>query len=172
MGTVYFSGVERPGFGVDHSPPYRAEVKKRVELYFYSHFGPSWPVLLWIIYIYIYIYIICLSLYLLWHFGPYSVHGLPYRCFTTSDQPDSETSSWQHTSLTRDRYPGPRRDSNPQSSKWAPQTHALDWATEYVVNQILTTSISRYLKLKQEPNIVQIFITSACGGQRMLLVLT
>jgi len=32
----------------------------------------------------------------------------------TSDQPDAETSTWQHTTLTRDRYQCPWRDSNPQ----------------------------------------------------------
>jgi hypothetical protein len=33
----------------------------------------------------------------------------------TSDQPVAETSTWHHTTLTRDRHPCPRRDSNPQS---------------------------------------------------------
>jgi len=32
----------------------------------------------------------------------------------TSDRPDAETSTWQHTTLTRDRHLFPRRDSNPQ----------------------------------------------------------
>jgi hypothetical protein len=32
----------------------------------------------------------------------------------TSDQPDSETSTWQHITLTRNRHPDIRRDSNPQ----------------------------------------------------------
>jgi hypothetical protein len=31
----------------------------------------------------------------------------------TSDQPDADTSSWQHRTLTSDRQPCPRRDSNP-----------------------------------------------------------
>jgi hypothetical protein len=31
-----------------------------------------------------------------------------------SDQPDAETSTWQHTTLTRDRHPCPRWDSSPQ----------------------------------------------------------
>jgi len=35
----------------------------------------------------------------------------------TSDQPDAETSTWQHTTLTRDRHSCPRWDSNPQSRK-------------------------------------------------------
>jgi hypothetical protein len=32
----------------------------------------------------------------------------------TSDQPVAETSTWQHTTLARDRHSCPRRDSNPQ----------------------------------------------------------
>jgi len=47
MGTGYFPGVKRPGCGVDHTPPSRAEVKERVKLYLYSPYGTSWPVLGW-----------------------------------------------------------------------------------------------------------------------------
>jgi len=36
MGTGSFSGVKRPGRGVDHPPPSSTEVKERVELYIYS----------------------------------------------------------------------------------------------------------------------------------------
>ena len=46
-GTGSFAGVKRSGRGVDHLPPSNPEVKKRVELYLYSPFGPSWPVLGW-----------------------------------------------------------------------------------------------------------------------------
>jgi hypothetical protein len=35
----------------------------------------------------------------------------------TRDQPDAETSTWYHTTLTRDRHPCPPRDSNPQYQK-------------------------------------------------------
>jgi hypothetical protein len=42
----------------------------------------------------------------------YSV-GLPW----SSDQPETETSNWRHTTLTRDRHPSPRRNSNPQSQQ-------------------------------------------------------
>jgi hypothetical protein len=42
---VTFPGVKRTGCGVDHPPPFSTEVKERVELYFCSHSGPSWPVL-------------------------------------------------------------------------------------------------------------------------------
>jgi hypothetical protein len=45
MGTGSFPGVQRPGRGVDHSPPPSAEVKERVKLYLHSTSGPSWPVL-------------------------------------------------------------------------------------------------------------------------------
>ena len=44
-GTGSFPGVKRPGHGVNHLPPSSSEVKGRVELYFYSPSGPSWPVL-------------------------------------------------------------------------------------------------------------------------------
>ena len=42
---VSFPGVKRSGLGVDHPLSSSAEVKERVELYLYSHSGPSWPVL-------------------------------------------------------------------------------------------------------------------------------
>jgi hypothetical protein len=35
--------------------------------------------------------------------------------FWTRDQPVAQTYTWQHTTLTRDRLPFPRRDSSPQS---------------------------------------------------------
>jgi hypothetical protein len=44
MGTVSFSRVKQSERGFDHQPPSRAEVKERVEIYLYSHSGPSWPV--------------------------------------------------------------------------------------------------------------------------------
>jgi hypothetical protein len=36
---------------------------------------------------------------------------------STSDQSDAEISTWQHTTLTRDRHQCPRWDSNPQSQQ-------------------------------------------------------
>jgi hypothetical protein len=45
MGAVCFLGVKRPGRGLDHPSPYSAEVKERVEVYFYFPSGPSWPVI-------------------------------------------------------------------------------------------------------------------------------
>ena len=40
-GTGSFTGVKRPGRGVDHPLPFSADVKKRVELYLYSSCGSS-----------------------------------------------------------------------------------------------------------------------------------
>ena len=45
MGTGSFPEVKQPGGGVDDLSPSSSEVKERVELYFYSPSGPSWPVL-------------------------------------------------------------------------------------------------------------------------------
>jgi len=39
--------VKRPGPGAYHPPPSSAEVNGRVELYLYSRFGSSWPILGW-----------------------------------------------------------------------------------------------------------------------------
>jgi len=44
MGTGSFPGVKRPGRGVNHPTPSRAEVKERVELCLYFHSGSSWSV--------------------------------------------------------------------------------------------------------------------------------
>ena len=50
MGTGSYTGVKRPGPGVDHPPhPSSAEFEGRVYLYFYSPSGPLWPVLVWIL---------------------------------------------------------------------------------------------------------------------------
>ena len=46
VGTSSFPGVKQPGRGTDHPlPPSSTEVKEGAELYLYSPFGPSWPVL-------------------------------------------------------------------------------------------------------------------------------
>jgi hypothetical protein len=41
---VSFLRAKRPERGVNHIPPSSAEVKERVELYFYSPSGSSWPI--------------------------------------------------------------------------------------------------------------------------------
>ena len=45
IATGAFPGVKRSELGVDHPPPYSAEVEGRVELYVFSHSGSSWHVL-------------------------------------------------------------------------------------------------------------------------------
>ena len=40
-------GIKRPGRGVDHPLSSSVEVTERVELYFYSTSGPSWPIPGW-----------------------------------------------------------------------------------------------------------------------------
>jgi len=45
MCTGSLPGLKRPGRGVDHPLPSRAEVKEKVEIYLYSPSGPSWPLL-------------------------------------------------------------------------------------------------------------------------------
>jgi hypothetical protein len=43
--TGTFPEVKRPGFGINHQPPSRAEIKKIVEIYLYSLSGISLSVL-------------------------------------------------------------------------------------------------------------------------------
>ena len=52
-------------------------------------------------------------------------HSVGFLC--SSDQPDAETSTWQHTALSTDKHPCRRRDSNPQSQR-AATDQALDHA--------------------------------------------
>jgi len=56
------------------------------------------------------------------------------RLLWTSNQPNAENSTWQHRTLTRDRHPCPRWDSNPQFQQAAdPRLRPRDhW------NQLLT----------------------------------
>jgi hypothetical protein len=42
--TVHFLGTKRPRRGLYRPPSSSAEVKERVEIYFYSPSGPSWLV--------------------------------------------------------------------------------------------------------------------------------
>jgi len=45
MGTGSFLGIKQLGCAINHPPSSSAEVKERVNLFLYSPFGPSWPVL-------------------------------------------------------------------------------------------------------------------------------
>jgi hypothetical protein len=58
----------------------------------------------------------------------------------TSDRPDAETTR-QHKTLTRDRYPYPLRDSNPQFQQAAATDYALDRAA---------TEISTHLNYREQ----------------------
>jgi len=62
---------------------------------------------------------------------------LSVRFLWTSDQPDAETSTWQHTSLTKDRLPCFGRDSNPTNPPIErPQTYALARAATGIVLEV------------------------------------
>ena len=47
--------------------------------------------------------------------------GLPW----TRDRPVAGTCTWQHTTLTTDKHPCPRLDSNPQSPVWTGKWKAV-----------------------------------------------
>jgi hypothetical protein len=72
----------------------------------------------------------------------------------TSDQPDAETSNWQHTTHTTERHPCPRRVSNPQPGKRAAADPRLRprgrWARRWstVTNTMFKTCI--YLRGKNQ----------------------
>jgi hypothetical protein len=51
-----------------------------------------------------------------WHSGTKQSVGLLW----TSDQPIEETCAWKHITLTRDRHPCSRKNSNPKSQQSAP----------------------------------------------------
>jgi len=56
------------------------------------------------------------------HYGASRSHSdtsLSVRLLWTSDHPDEMCSTWQHTTLTTEKYPYHRRDSNPQSQRAA-----------------------------------------------------
>jgi hypothetical protein len=87
--------------------------------------------------IYIYIYIHTQTHILLCPFDPILCYGFPLWGFAiilldtphslgflwTSDRPVAETSTWQHTTSTRDRHPWFRWDSKPQSQQTSGRTH-------------------------------------------------
>jgi hypothetical protein len=64
-----------------------------------------------------------------------------------SNQPDTETSTWQHTTLTTDGHPRPRRDSNPQSQKVSSR-RAMPW-TAWPLELAYCSLLSRVCPLLQ-----------------------
>jgi hypothetical protein len=82
----------------------------------------------------------------------------------SSDQPDAETSTWQHTTFTRDRHPCPQRDSNPQSQeqeavgpRLGPRDH---WLRH--LNAIFMNKITRFKDTRQ-PGRSVLFHVPLCG---------
>ena len=61
VSTGSFLGVKWPGHGVDHPPSSSAKVNERVELYRYSHSGPSWSVLGVNFTFYLYLYVMLIA---------------------------------------------------------------------------------------------------------------
>ena len=55
------------------------------------------------------------------------------RLIWMTDRPDAQTSTWQHTTLTSNRQPCPRRDSNPQSHQatGCATAGSAKWLTNY-----------------------------------------
>jgi hypothetical protein len=59
----------------------------------------------------------------------------------TSDQPDAETYTWKHTTLTTDRHPCPRRDSNPQRQQHSDRRPTLQTARSLGPFTVLDSSL-------------------------------
>ena len=64
-----------------------------------------------------YIYIYIWSTYSWCFYTTHNAAAQSVELLWTSDQLVAETSTWQHTTLTRDKYPCPRWDSNPRSQQ-------------------------------------------------------
>jgi len=57
----------------------------------------------------------------------------------TSDRPNAETPTWQHTTFTRDRQPSPRQDSNPQ-----PRKESSRRPTPFIINNDVKICITNH----------------------------
>ena len=70
----------------------------------------------------------------------------------TRDRPVANTSQWQHTTLTRDRHPWPRRDSNPQSQQVRSRRptpskgRLLEPAKKYILNSNYMNGLLRFVR--------------------------
>ena len=62
--------------------------------------------------------LVCLVLIIFEVSGLHSDTPLLIGHLCMSDRPVAETSTWQHTTITRDRQPCPQSHSDPQSGKW------------------------------------------------------
>jgi len=61
----------------------------------------------------------------------------------TSDHPDAGTSTRQHTTITTDRYPCPRRGFTRNTKSERPQTHALDRSPTGIDTEMVYSSENR-----------------------------
>ena len=77
----------------------------------------------------------------------------------TSDQPDAETSAWQHTTFTRDRYPCRPAGFEPaMPASERPQTHRT--ATWIGLHFVFITKIPNYLWVKSVIKLIGIHQTT------------
>ena len=81
-----FPGLKQPRHGIDHPPPFSAEVKERVELYLYSPSGPSWPVLGWAL---------PLPFMMLWHLDVVPGDSKEWGAFERLRATDTTTHPWK-----------------------------------------------------------------------------
>jgi len=78
----------------------------------------------------------------------------------TSGQPDTETSTRQHTTLTRDKHPCPSEGFEPAfSTRERPQTYALDCAATKINPRIF----DHYLNYTVEPEMAQSTVVMSVG---------
>ena len=78
----------------------------------------------------------------------------------TSDQPDAEASTWQRTTLTRDNYSWPRRDSKPQSQQMSCLRPTPETARP-LGSAFCTCNIRKYVDLKGKQ------ISNNCNSKNM-----
>jgi hypothetical protein len=97
-----------------------------------KRFEPAIPSIRWLQTYALYCTVTGIGKYHIFYYGSTALEGLGFfqevprshsdtphsvGLFWTSGQTDAETSTWQHTILTTDTHPCPRRDSSPQSQQ-------------------------------------------------------
>ena len=61
-----------------------------------------------------------------------------------SDRPVADTSTWQHTTLTREKHPYPPAGFEPEiPASQRPQTHALNGAAMGIANYVIYTMLCK-----------------------------
>ena len=81
----------------------------------------------------------------------------------TSDQPDTQTSAWLVTTLTRDRHPCPQRDSNPQSQQASKRRNMpyTVWPLGYAIMHLQISNINMYKR-------TELIIENVYDGQHLI----